>query len=97
LGVKSVKMSPTDVLDLAQESLFVLLKLCTPLMLAALIMGLLISFLQALTQIQEMTLSFIPKMFATFAAMLFLFPFFGRTLGSFTHELFDRIVGLGVS
>lgn len=88
-------MSPTDVLDLAQESVFVMLKIATPMMIAALVTGLAISFFQALTQIQEMTLAFIPKIFATFATMLFLFPFIGRTMSAFSKELFDRIVGLG--
>lgn len=88
-------MSPTDVIDLAQESVFVLLKISAPLMIATLLTGLAISFFQALTQIQEMTLSFIPKIFVTFAVMLFLFPFFGRTMSAFSTELFDRIVGLG--
>jgi flagellar biosynthesis protein FliQ len=88
-------MSPTDVLDLAQESVFILLKISAPLMIATLLTGLTISFFQALTQIQEMTLSFIPKIFVTFGVMLFLFPFFGRTMSAFSTELFDRIVGLG--
>lgn len=88
-------MSPTEVLDIGQEAIFVLLKVGGPLMLAALITGLAISFFQALTQIQEMTLSFIPKMLVTFGGMIFLMPFFGRTLGAFSREIFDRIVGLG--
>lgn len=88
-------MSPTDVLDIGQEAIFVLLKIGAPIMLAALVTGLIISFFQALTQIQEMTLSFIPKMLVTFGGLIFLMPFFGRTLGAFSHEIFDRIIGLG--
>lgn len=88
-------MSPTDVLDVSQDAVFVLLKVGAPLMLAALITGLIISFFQALTQIQEMTLSFIPKMLVTFGGLILLMPFFGRTLNAFSQEIFDRIIGLG--
>tara|TARA_A100000171_G_C2135219_1_gene149660 strand:- start:1103 stop:1369 length:267 start_codon:yes stop_codon:yes gene_type:complete len=88
-------MSPTDVLDVGQDAIFVLLKVGTPLMFAALLTGLAISFFQALTQIQEMTLSFIPKILVTFGGMILLMPFFGRTLGAFSQEIFNRIIGLG--
>ena len=87
-------MSPNDVLEVGRESILVLLKLGTPVMLAALFVGITVSFIQALTQIQEVTLSFIPKIFATFATMLILMPFFGRTLDTFTRDIFDRIIGL---
>lgn len=88
-------MSPTDVLDVSQDAVLVLLKVGAPLMIAALVTGLIISFFQALTQIQEMTLSFIPKMLVTFGGLILLMPFFGRTLGAFSQEIFDRIIGLG--
>lgn len=95
--LKEAAVSPTDVLDVGQDTIFVLLKIGAPLMLGALVTGLIISFFQALTQIQEMTLSFIPKILVTFGGMIFLMPYFGRTLGAFSQEIFDRIVGLGQS
>ena len=54
-------MTPGEVLQIGQEALWIILKIGVPMMLAALIIGLLVSFVQALTQIQEMTLSFVPK------------------------------------
>jgi flagellar biosynthetic protein FliQ len=88
-------MTETEVVDVGFHTIIVILKIGGPLMLVTLIIGFSISLLQALTQIQEMTLAFIPKMLATFAALLFGMPFFGRTMAAFTHEIFDRIIGLG--
>jgi flagellar biosynthetic protein FliQ len=61
-------------------------------MLVSLGVGLAISLVQALTQIQEMTLSFVPKMFFIFLTMLLFLPFMLSTLTGFTHELVGRIV-----
>lgn len=88
-------MTPQDVLDLGQYALWTILKISIPLMLTALVVGLIISLFQALTQIQEMTLSFIPKIICLFIALIFLFPYIGQTLNSFTLNMFDRIVGIG--
>ncbi len=82
-------------MDLGYRTIIVVLKIGGPLMLVTLIVGFSISLLQALTQIQEMTLAFIPKILATFAALLFGMPFFGRTMASYSQDIFDRIVGLG--
>ena len=57
-------MSAEQVLDVAREAIFVLIKLGAPIMLVALLVGLAIALLQALTQMQEMTLSFVPKILA---------------------------------
>ena len=85
-------MSPTDVIDIAHETIVVSLKLGAPIMLLALAVGLVIAFLQALTQIQEMTLTYVPKIVAILIAMILLLPFMLATLGSFTERLFDRVV-----
>ena len=87
-------MTAGEVLQLGQEALWVILKIGLPLMLAALFLGLIISFIQALTQIQEMTLSFVPKIVGIFVLMLVLFPYFGTTLQSFTEVIFDKIIGV---
>ncbi|MFN9001300.1 MAG: flagellar biosynthetic protein FliQ [Holosporales bacterium] len=65
-----------------------------PMLLVGLTVGIIISFLQALTQIQEMTLSFVPKILATFAVLLFSMPFIAQTLKVFTERIFDQMVGL---
>lgn len=88
-------MEAADIIDLGKETLYVMLKIAGPLMLTALVVGVVISFIQALTQIQESTIAFIPKIVATFMMMFFLLPFFGRTLEGFSDEIFDRIVSLG--
>ena len=85
-------MTPTDAIDLAREAIVVSLKLGAPIMLVSLGVGLAISLVQALTQIQEMTLSFVPKIFVIFIAMLVFLPFMLSTLTGFTHELVGRIV-----
>jgi flagellar biosynthesis protein FliQ len=85
-------MTPADAVDLAHQSVIVALKLGGPIMLLALVVGLLISFLQALTQIQEMTLTFVPKMFAILLSLLVLLPFMLTTLTNFMHSLVSRIV-----
>jgi flagellar biosynthetic protein FliQ len=85
-------MTPTDAIDLAREAIVVSLKLGAPILLVALGVGLVISLVQALTQIQEMTLSFVPKIFVIFITMLVFLPFMLSTLTSFTHELVGRIV-----
>jgi flagellar biosynthetic protein FliQ len=87
-------MTPGEVLQISQGALWTILKISLPLLLTALIVGLVISFIQALTQIQEMTLSFIPKIIALFLVMVLLFPFLGGVLNTFTMETFDKIVGV---
>lgn len=89
-------MTPADVIDLGQQTMIVILKIGGPLMVVSLIVGLGVSLLQALTQIQEMTLSFIPKIIATFVVLWLAMPFIGRTLDSYARDIFDRIVGLGL-
>jgi flagellar biosynthetic protein FliQ len=70
----------------------VALKLGAPAMLLALVVGLAIAFLQALTQIQEMTLTFVPKMIVILLSLLLFLPFMLATLTTFTQGLMTRIV-----
>ncbi len=85
-------MNAADAIDLAHETVIVALKLGAPVMLLALAVGLVISFLQALTQIQEMTLTFVPKMLVILISLLVLLPFMLTTLTSFTESLVSRII-----
>jgi flagellar biosynthesis protein FliQ len=85
-------MTGADAIDVAHETVVVALKLGGPVMLLALVVGLAVSFLQALTQIQEMTLTFVPKMVVILIAVLMLLPFMLTTLTAFTHSLVDRII-----
>ena len=90
-------MTPESVLGLAREALWVAIAVGAPALLAALTVGVLISLVQALTQIQENTLSFLPKLLAILAIQLLTLPFAFTLLGDFTRSLFGRIAGLGAS
>jgi flagellar biosynthesis protein FliQ len=87
-------MSAAATIDIAREALLVLLKIGAPVMLIALVVGLLVALLQALTQLQEMTLAFVPKILAIFLTVILVLPFMLATLTSFTEGLYARIAGL---
>ncbi len=88
-------MNAAEVIEISREGIVVLLKMGAPVMLIALIVGLSVSLLQALTQIQEMTLAFVPKIIVIFASLLLFLPFMMTTLTGFTHHVMDKIVALG--
>ena len=88
-------MGPAEVLEVSREAVIVMLKISGPLLALTLVVGLCISLFQALTQIQEMTLSFVPKILVMFVSLLVLMPFMYTTLDIFAQSLMDRIVGLG--
>jgi len=85
-------MTGPEVLDIAREGIFLLLKLSGPLMVIGLIVGVIIALFQALTQIQEMTLVFVPKIIAVFLTLLLALPFMGQALTSFMDMIFLRII-----
>ena len=87
-------MDSTEVIEIARETIVVALKVGAPVLLLALAVGLVIALFQALTQMQEMTLSFVPKIVTIFASLFVLLPFMLSTLMTFTQGLMDRIVGL---
>lgn len=73
----------------------VTLKVGTPILVLALVVGLMIALFQALTQIQELTLTFVPKILVIFVALMALAPFMLTTMVTFGQSLMDRIVALG--
>jgi len=85
-------MDVNDVLTVSRDAMWVTLKLAGPMMVVGLVIGLAVSLFQALTQIQEMTLAFVPKIVATFAVFLLTLPFMVATMIGFTRELATRIV-----
>jgi flagellar biosynthetic protein FliQ len=87
-------MNQAQILDVVRETLIVILKLGAPPMVLALITGVTISLFQSLTQIQEATLTFMPKIVVIFLAMLILLPFMIDTMTTFTHDVVDRIVAI---
>ena len=88
-------MNEADVLEVGQEALFVVLKTAGPIMLSGLAIGLIIALFQALTTIQEMTLTFVPKIIVIFFAIIVFLPFMMTTVIEFARQLFDRVVALG--
>jgi flagellar biosynthetic protein FliQ len=88
-------MNAVDFIDVSRDGLVVMLKIAAPVMLVALLTGLAISLVQALTQIQEMTLAFVPKILVIFVSLLIFLPFMMTTLTTFSEQLFDRIIALG--
>ena len=88
-------MSAEATLDVAREAILVLIKIGAPVMLTALAVGLVIALLQALTQLQEMTLAFVPKILAIFLVVVLTLPFMLATLATVTEDLYSRIAGLG--
>lgn len=85
-------MSPAEILEIGNEAILVSLRIGAPVMLLALAVGLAISVLQALTQIQEMTLTFVPKILVIMLSLLILMPVMLATLTTFTQSLFARMV-----
>ena len=87
-------MNPVDVIDVIRDGIWVLIKVAGPVMLVGLVVGVIVSLVQALTQLQEMTLTFIPKILAIFASLVIFLPFMISTLTAFMDEIAARIVGL---
>lgn len=88
-------MNGAEILDVARDGILTLILVSAPLMLVALVVGVAISLLQALTQIQEMTLVFVPKIIAIFLAMLIALPFMGDLLQSHMARIAERIITSG--
>ncbi len=84
-------MTSAEVLDIARDAIWLTLVISGPVMLVGLIVGGVIALLQALTQVQEQTLVFVPKIIATFLMLLICLPLMGALLGAFTQELFAKI------
>jgi flagellar biosynthesis protein FliQ len=86
-------MTGPEVLEIGRDTILTLVFAAGPLMLVGLLVGVIISLLQALTQIQEMTLVVVPKIIALFVTLLVLLPFIGDLLEAYMMRLVARIVG----
>ena len=87
----SLNMTSGEVLEIGTEAIWVLLIISLPIMLTALVVGLVISLFQALTQIQEQTLSFVPKIIAICLAIVIFLPMMGSSLITFSEDLYEKI------
>jgi flagellar biosynthetic protein FliQ len=90
-------MTDIDVAAVLHDCLIVTMKLSFPMLGVALVVGLVVSFVQAITQINEATLAFLPKVVAIGIALIMLGPYMSVTLTGFSHRVFDRIVAIGGS
>ncbi len=88
-------MNGTEAIEIGRETIAVMLKIGAPVMLMALAVGLAIALFQALTSIQEMTLTFVPKIIIIFVGVMLMLPFMLSSLTTFSQGLFDRIISLG--
>lgn len=85
-------MNGLEVLDVAREGIWTLIKIASPMMIVGLAVGIVIALFQALTQIQEMTLVFVPKILAIFFAVMVSLPFIGQVLATYMARLTDLII-----
>jgi flagellar biosynthetic protein FliQ len=86
-----------DLAVFAHDALLVMLKVAGPILLVGLAVGLLVSMLQALTQINESTLVFIPKLLAVCATIAVLGGFMMQTLGDYARNVFDQLITIGLA
>src|SRR3546814_13529879 len=87
-------MNGTEAIEIGRETIVVMLKIGAPVMLLALIVGLAIALFQALTSIQEMTLTFVPKIIVIFVDIMLMLPFMLSSLTTFSQGPFYRILSL---
>jgi flagellar biosynthesis protein FliQ len=87
-------MTPETVMTIGQRALEITMLLAAPLLIAALVIGLLVGVFQAATQINEMTLSFIPKLLGMAATLVIAGPWMLKVIIGYTRELFEAIPGL---
>ncbi len=87
-------MSGAEVLDVGRDAIWLTLQLCTPILVVGLVVGVGVGLFQALTQIQEATLIFAPKIIAIFVSLLLLLPLMGALMGGFFQQITERIAGM---
>ena len=88
-------MSPEAILEIARITVVTLIIASLPLLIVSLVVGLVVSLFQSLTQLQEITLTFVPKVLAVFFALLLFMEFMARQLSSFFLFLVDKIIAGG--
>jgi flagellar biosynthetic protein FliQ len=87
-------MTDTAIIDIALQTMVVALKLCAPILVTSLVIGFTVSLFQSLTQIQEVTLSFVPKLLGIGVVLVLCGNWMMHTLVAFTHDIFDTIPNL---
>ena len=80
---------------ITKETLWMIIKLSFPFLLITLVIGLVVSLIQVITQIQEATLTFLPKFLAVMGLIFLLMPWFSQTFSFYTYDLYDNIMIIG--
>lgn len=88
-------MNQAEIIDIAREAIMLIIQIGTPVMMIGLLVGVAIALIQALTQVQEITLVFVPKILAIFLAIFVFLPGFASIMITFMEKIADRIIGLG--
>jgi flagellar biosynthetic protein FliQ len=88
-------MTGADVLDIAREGIWVLIEISAPMMIVGLVVGVVVALFQALTQIQEATLVFVPKIIAIFLTLLVTLPFMGAVMSGYMNRIAALIIAGG--
>jgi len=87
-------MNGSEVLDVGRDALWLTIQLCAPVLIVGLVVGVVIGLFQALTQIQEQTLIYAPKIIAIFVSLLLFLPLMGALLGGFMNTIAGRIASM---
>ena len=87
-------MNGSDVLDVARDAIWLTLQLSAPILVVGLIVGVVIGLFQALTQVQEATLIYAPKILVVFVTLLVTLPLMGALMGGFMRHIADRIASM---
>lgn len=87
-------MSPVEIIDVGREAVLTLLKVAGPIMMVGLTVGLAVSIFQSISQLQEMTLTFVPKILAIFVSLIVFMPYMINTLVAFMNQIAKHIVGV---
>ncbi len=88
-------MTGAEVFDIARDGIVTLVLVAAPVMVVGLLVGVVVGLLQAVTQIQEATLVYVPKILAIFATLLFAFPFMSSQLSAYWGRVMERIAAGG--
>ncbi len=87
-------MNEAQILDVARDAVLTMITIAGPILMVGMAIGLVIALFQTLTQIQEMTLVFVPKIMVVFVAVLLLLPWMVREISAFTERLMDIVISL---
>jgi flagellar biosynthesis protein FliQ len=88
-------MTEAELLDIAREGIWTMIKVAAPVLLTGMAVGVALALFQSVTQLQEQTLTFVPKILAVFASLIIFLPFMINTLSDFWRTIMDRMIAGG--